>query len=163
MHRPSERGLLRDALSRALARDRPFTVHHRASADLLVPADPAHPLFAPVKALVRSMSGQVPGTALRWMEAVAVRLEFFDEQLWLLVEPRVFFERSEDRAVHQTATSWAREHTARRYNAQWNGLVDAWAHLLAGTAELRAFGIGDGVDAAFVLSPTTAFSRRLRA
>ncbi|MEW6581577.1 MAG: SIR2 family protein [Actinomycetota bacterium] len=163
-HRTSERGLLRDALARALVRDRPLRLRRRRTEDLLIPDSPGDALFARVGSLVRGgMTGEIPGTDLRFLEAVAVRLEFFRERLWLLVEPRVVHGETEDRAQRASAASFLLERTARRYNQQWNELVDAWAHLLVGDGRLRALGIADGIDAAFTLSPTTAYSRRGRA
>jgi hypothetical protein len=58
------------------------------------------------------------------------------------------------------AADFARERTVKRYNRQLNDLLGFWALHLAGDSELRAFGIGDGIDAVFRLSPDTAFSRR---
>lgn len=163
-YRTTERGLLRDALARALVRDRPLRLRPRRTEDLLIPDPPNDPLFAPVASLVSGgMTGAIPGTDLRFTEAVAVRLEFFRERLWLLVEPRVVYSDTEDRAQHAAAASYRLERTAQRYNRHWNDLVDAWAKLLTGDGPLRALGIADGIDATFTLSPTTAFSRRGRA
>jgi hypothetical protein len=45
-----------------------------------------------------------------------------------------------------------------------NDLIAFWAGRLAGNSDaLRAFRIGDGVDAVFRLGTTTAFSRRVGA
>ena len=58
-----------------------------------------------------------------------------------------------------------RERLAKRYNAIWNAILQGWVHLIVGPdqeAELRAFGIGDGVDAAFTIGKVTAFSWRQR-
>lgn len=160
-YKTTERGLLRDALALALIRDRPLQLRRRRDEDLIIPTRPADRLFAPVDALVPHMTGTVPGTRLPWAEGVAVRLEFFDNKLWLLVEPRPITERTDDRDAGRTGSAWARERTARRYNRHWNDLVAAWAGVLVGDGEhLRAYGVGDGVDAAFRLSATTAYSRR---
>jgi hypothetical protein len=52
---------------------------------------------------------------------------------------------------------------ARYLLTTWNELLDAWRDLLLGgetEREFRAFDIGDGIDASFVVGPVTAFSRR---
>ena len=97
---------------------------------------------------------------LQWHEGVATRLEWADDRLWLLVEPRTVFEGITE-ANRGIAADFARERTVRRYNRQLNGLIALWAKHLAGEGnDLRAFGLGDGVDAIFRLSADTAFSRR---
>lgn len=160
---PGHRGLLRDVLTRALARDRPLSVRHRREEDFLAPSVPNDPFFAPVAALVPAMGGKVPRTEVLWAEGLAVRLEWFQDSLWLLIEPRIVLANTDDATQRQVAVDWMREHTARRYNRAWNALVEAWAVLLAGTEQLCAFGLSDGIDATFRLSSTTAFSRRASA
>ncbi|WP_437193261.1 SIR2 family protein [Planctomicrobium sp. SH527] len=66
------------------------------------------------------------------------------------------------------AGDWRRERWAQRYNGHWASIIAAWAELLTvgnstgtyGRAK-RAFGLrdGEGVDAAFELSPVTGWSR----
>ena len=99
---------------------------------------------------------------LRWREGIGTRLDWADDRLWLLVEPRIIFDgiTDDNKAV---AADFARERTVRRYNRQLNDLIDFWAALLAGNGgDLRALGVGDGVDAAF-RSANTGFSWRARA
>jgi hypothetical protein len=87
-------------------------------------------------------------------------LDWADDRLWLLVEPRIVFDglTQENKSV---AADFARERTVKRYNRQLNELIDFWGGVLAGDGgDLRALGIGDGVDAVFRLSSDTAFSWR---
>lgn len=156
-----ERGLLRDALTRAIGRERGLDVIRRRRADLLAPADPQHSTWAPLRHLVGSMSGMVNGyPGLFWREGVASRLDWADDRLWLLVEPRILFDGITDES-RAAAADFARERTVRRYNQQLNHLIAFWARLLAGDgSDIRALGIGDGVDAIFTLSSDTGYSRR---
>ena len=158
-----ERGLLRDALSRALARAHGLSLRRRRSTDLLAPEDPADARWQPLGKLVGALSGAVPRCAdLRWREGVALRVDWADERLWLLFEPRIVFEGLTD-ANKASATDFARERTVRRYNQALNGLVSFWAGLLSGGgAELRALDVSAGVDAVFRLGRDTAFSKRAR-
>ena len=58
---------------------------------------------------------------------------------------------------------FVRERRARRYNPGAARLLEAWIDVLLGgqsLARVSAFGGVDGVDAAFVIDRTTAFSRR---
>ena len=159
-----ERGLLRDALVRALARERGLIVRRKGNADLMVPADHQDAAWKPLQGLVGRLSGTVPGdSTLFWRESVALRLDWAADRFWLLMEPRTMFEgmTEENRAQ---ATDFARERTVKRYNRVLNDLIAFWAGLLAsGGGTVRALGIGDGVDAAFRLGTTTAFSSRVGA
>lgn len=159
-----ERGLLRDALTRAIVRHRRLDVIRRRSTDLLAPADPQDASWAPLRRLVNTLNGKIPGyPELRWREGVATRLDWADDRLWLLIEPRIVFDGRTD-SNKAAAADFARERTIRRYNRQLNDLIGFWAVLLAGDGgDLRAVGIGDGVDAVFRLSSDTAISRRASA
>jgi hypothetical protein len=156
----AERGLLREAMTRAIVRCRGVAAMHRRSADLLSPADPSAADWAELGRLVGPLAGYVPDhPGLRWREGFSTRLDWADDRLWLLIDPCTVFDGIEE-ANKAAAADFARERTVRRYNRQLNELLAFWATHLAGDAELRAFGIGDGIDAVFRVSPATAFSRR---
>jgi NAD-dependent SIR2 family protein deacetylase len=156
-----ERGLLREALTRAIGRQRGLDVARRRSSDLLAPADVQDRRWTPLGRLVEPLSGTVKNfPELGWREGISTRLDWADDRLWLLVEPRTVFSGVTD-DNKAAAADFARERTVKRYNRQLNDLIAFWAALLAGGGEeLRALGVGDGVDAAFTLSSDTAFSRR---
>ncbi len=157
-----ERGLLREALTRAMSRQRGMDVIHRRSSDLLAPANPKENAWVSLRRLVGPISGElvdVPG--LYWREGIGARLDWADDRLWLLIEPRTVFEGIRD-DNKTAAAAFARERTIKRYNRQLNDLIAFWAALLAGDGgDLRALGVGDGVDAVFRLSSDTGFSRRV--
>lgn len=156
------RGLLREALSRALAREHNLLLTRRRNSDTLAPAAPADPAWRPLRELVKELSGKVPNhPELQWREGISVRLDWADEKLWLLIEPRTVFQGGtpENRAAQ---TDFARERTVRRYNQQLNALIDFWAQFLyKDGAKLHALGITSGIDAVFELGQTTAFSHRV--
>jgi hypothetical protein len=110
---------------------------------------------------VGALSGKVIGhSELTWREGIGARLDWADDRLWLLVNPRTVFDGITD-SNKAAAADFARERTVKRYNRQLNDLIAFWVALLAGDgSDLRALGVGDGVDAAFRLSSETAFSRR---
>jgi NAD-dependent SIR2 family protein deacetylase len=159
-----ERGLLRDALTRAIVQQRGLHLTRRRNSDLLAPADTQDAAWASLQRLVGTLSGTVKGhPELRWREGIGTRLDWADDRLWLLIEPRTVFDgiTGSNKAA---AADFARERAARRYNRQLNDLIAFWAdHLAHHGSELRALGAGDGVDAVFRLSPNTGFSRRARA
>ena len=88
-----ERGLLRDALSRALVRNWSLRHVRRRSTDLLYPADGKDPTWQSLGKLVGPLTGTISGHAeLTWAEGVGTRLDWADDRLWLLIEPRTVFD-----------------------------------------------------------------------
>jgi hypothetical protein len=156
-----ERGLLRNALTRAITRQHHLISIRRRSTDLLTPVDPQDADWAPLRRLVGALNGAVADNPeLVWCEGIAVRLDWADDRLWLLVEPRTVFDGIAENNK-AAAADFARERSVRRYNRQLNDLIAFWGARLAGDGEeLRALGIGDGVDATFRLSSDTGFSWR---
>jgi hypothetical protein len=127
---------------------------------LLSPADPSAPEWSILGRLVGRLAGSVPDRPdLRWREGLSTRLDWADDRLWLLIDPCTVFD-GVDNANKAFAADFARERAVRRYNRQLNDLLSFWASHLADGTELRALGVGDGIDAVFRLLPDTAFSRR---
>lgn len=158
-----ERGLLRDALTRALIDAYDLDLISQRNTNLLAPAEPQDPAWTPLRRQVGTLSGTVKGLSeLRWREGIGIRLDWASDRLWLLIEPRMVFEGITD-DNKAAAADFARERTVKRYNRQLNDLIAFWAKLLASGDELRALAVGDGVDAVFRLSPDTAFSPRTQA
>lgn len=158
-----ERGLLREAMTRALTREHRMAVARRGSTDLLTPASVNDEKWAPLRKLTGSLDGTVPKhPELRWQEGVGIRLDWADERLWLLFEPRTVFD-GRTTANKAAASDFARERTVKRYNPALNALLEFWSKLFAcPQRDLPALGVSAGVDAAFRLGEVTAFSRRAR-
>lgn len=158
-----ERGLLREALTQALTREHRMSAVRRRSADLLAPTSVDDEKWASLKKLIGSLSGIVPKQPeLKWQEGLGIRLDWADERLWLLLEPRTVFEGLTE-TNRAAATDFARERTVRRYNPALNALLEFWSTLFASSQrDLAALGISAGVDAAFRLGDVTAFSGRAR-
>jgi hypothetical protein len=156
-----ERGLLRSALTRAIGRHNRLDAIRRRSTDLLAPSNPKESIWSPLSRIVGSLSGFIKDfDNLYWREGIGTRLEWADDRLWLLIEPRTVFDgiTDENRAA---AADFARERVVKRYNKQLNDLIDLWVDLLSGAGgDLRALEVGSGVDAVFRLSSVTGFSRR---
>ena len=155
-----ERGLLHDALRAALIRNRNLAAV-QGNRWALVPAEPSDTCWNPLRNLVQTLGGRLGADCeIGWHEGISTRLEWSGERLWLVFNPRTVFEgvTADNKAV---AADFARERAVRRYNRELNDLLDFWSrHLGESEEELRAFGIGDGVDATFKIGSTTAFSRR---
>ena len=160
----SERGLLRVALTRAIARQHGLQVVRLGREHLLVPSDVSSSIWARLRELAGTLTGTVAGRLeLRWYEGIGTRLDWANDRLWLLIEPRTVIEgvTEENKAY---AADFSRERSVRRYNRQLNDLVEFWAnHLGLPNGDLRALGISDGIDAVFRLSKITGYSRRVGA
>lgn len=161
----AELGLLYEALARALGRERGLKTKRRRTGHMAY-VDPEagdHEQLGILREVTGEIGGVVPGTALRWAEAVVLRLEYRLGRLFLLLEPTIWAEGTQDDRVFERRMDFIRERLAARFNPVWNRLLDAWGRVIVGDAadtELRAFGIAEGVDAVFRLSRTTAFTRR---
>lgn len=154
----SERGLLGEALNRALCRQRGLNLVHRRK---LVPDDPRDIAWDPLRSLVGPLTGVADeNPELSWREGLAVRLDWANDQLWLIFDPCTILDgvTDDNRAA---AAHLARGRTVKRYNRAANKLVDFWArHLSQDGSEISAFDTGAGVDAVFRLSSDTGFSWR---
>lgn len=156
-----ERSLLRDALVEALCAAKTLRAIRRRSADQLVPRDPTESDWDGLRAITRQIAGTVSKhSEIRWQEGVSVRLDWADDRLWLLLDPKIVFDGVTDQTKAVTA-DFARERTVKRYNRDLDRLIDFWAKRLAGDA-LPALGIGDGIDARFSIGKQTAYSRLIQ-
>lgn len=155
----TDRGLLGDALGRAICRRHGLKL---VSKDRVAPTDPNATSWARLRAAVGPLHGVVTGTPdLRWYEGSRLRLDWASDQLCLLVEPLIVFEGLAEANRHQ-ASDFARQRTVQRYNRNLNQLLDFWTQLLAANGEeMTTLGTALGVDAAFALSTNTCFSRRV--
>lgn len=128
-----------------------------------------------------NLTGSVQELGYPYQEGVFLKLERIEDRWWCGFDPFTFVDvprevlpvqMPEDRdeqgqpAVGRggdPAGDWRRERWARKFNKQWAGIISAWAELLtsAGGNKVQAFGLedGEGVDAAFFISPMTGWSR----
>lgn len=174
----AELGLITEALAKSLARERPVVaLSGRDSWRLRVDFVRANePVLSTLEAAAGLLHGVVPKSTIRWAESVRIRIERKLERDWLIFEPCTWIDippkpeaddpdalaRWEDEL--EPAREFERERAATRINNQLHRLLDGWAAIFVGgslsEATVRALGIGDGIDASFTISPTTAFSGR---
>lgn len=132
------------------------------------------------------LTGIVQGTEFPFQEGVFLKLEFIEQRWWCGFEPYTFVDvprqtedvhssspqldterdvlgRAFERRGGDPAGDWRRERWATKYNRNWARILDAWTKLLTQSRDgsVRAFALRpeDGVDAVFVLSEFTAWSR----
>lgn len=161
-----EHDLLYRAITLAIGRERPVSVHRKGSKRFVVvdPVAQNDPDYRLLKKAARYLSGQVPSTNVKWAHAVHIRLDYKSNRLWLLMNPTLWFDSPDDAPLPDRAKEFRREKLARLYNSQFNDLIDGWAFLLCGgrsPVKIQTFGIGDGVDASFTLGHVTAYSHRI--
>jgi SIR2-like domain len=169
-------GLLYDALTGALARERPVAARRSGRGHYLIaePGSADDPTFAPLEQALARLAGRrrdVPGGGAlagrigtdgpAWAEAVRLRLEYHYDTLWLVFEPAVWIEKANPDADLRATFTGPR--TWHRYNPVADQLLDAWTQVLHGPGGRCAlYGIaGDqGIDAVFELGDRTGFTRR---
>ena len=161
-----ERGLVREALFRAVGQAPNLSIQRRGRTMVLLP-DPARVSASVfntgnVKPVDR-VSGMVPKTSVAWSEACKLRMDYRLDQVWLLLEPIVVTELPNDAPdeVAEAAREFVRDRRAGRHNRMANALLDGWISLIFGdeqSVRRRTFEIGDGVEAEFELLRTSAFS-----
>jgi hypothetical protein len=158
------RALLRNALFHALGRragliatQRGARQHLRANPAFVKPSDFNNADTKPVDRL----DGAIGSVA--WSEVCDVRLDYKLNALWLLLEPRVLLDISNETPAMdaENAREFARERRARRRNRETNAMLDGWTRLIVGdeqSVRLRAFEIADGHDAEFEIFRIAGFS-----
>ena len=158
----TERGLLKEALTRALTSQGDLVVTRRGQTDLLAPRDTMDPNWSDLKRITADLEGIVSGhPELQWKEGVGIRLDWANDRLWMLFEPRIVFDGRDD-SNQFAAAAFARSRTARRYNQQLNSLLNVWSGYLAhGGIPLRALETGGGMDAVFRLGTGTGGTRKV--
>jgi hypothetical protein len=158
------RALIREALLHAVGRRPGLIPSRRGASQYLLPnttlVQPAAFSSTDSKPIDR-LNGKI--VSVTWTEACAVRLDHKLNSLWLLLEPRVLLDLTEETPAQdaENAKEFARERRARRRNRETNAILDGWARLIVGdnqSIRLRAFDIADGHDAEFEISRVTAFS-----
>lgn len=161
-----ERSLLRETLFRAIAQRPGLRLQRRGRSSLLIPDTSvvtASIFHRDQLRPIDRLAGTVPKTDTPWREACLLRIDYRLDRLWLLLEPLVITEPPADATEDELgrAREFVRERRTLRRNREANAILDGWITLIVGaepTVRLRAFNIGDGVDAEFELGRTSGFS-----
>ncbi|HEY0464127.1 MAG TPA: SIR2 family protein [Polyangiaceae bacterium] len=153
------RGLLYDALARALSRRQPLFTRLRRKGHLLLVqggrADEPHEvttrresqLAALKNAYPSALVGKVKSFDYPYYEGVQIRLDRVSDCWWCVFEPTTYVDLprqsveagSDEDAEKETTTpasrtdplaDWRRERWAQRYNPIWSRIMAAWASLL---------------------------------
>lgn len=161
-----ERDLLREGLFRAISRQPKVRVERRGRSTFLLPEEgqvDADVFNSGDAKPVDGISGVVSGTSVRWSEACGLRIDHRLDRIWLLLEPVILNDLPDDPPTDllEPTREFIRERRARRHNRMANALLNGWISLICGNergVRLRAYDIGDGVDAEFELLRISGFS-----
>lgn len=167
------RGIMYDALIRALCRNRPLQARLQSKGHAIaISREPRelsedlrlkrqHQLSKLLTAYSNALLGSVSRVNGSYAEGVTLRLDHANAQWWCVFELITFVDTprlkvaDEDKDQDKRHANirpialiadWQRERWARRYNGFWTAAIDAWADLFAGDgiAPLHAFGFGEG-------------------
>lgn len=175
-------GLVYDALVQAICRDQPLLPRLRRSGHIAVFSHARRDeetALAERRKSQQTLAQSAYGTALTgkipnergfvFNEGVRIKLDWVVDKWWCAFEPTTSVQtpRTEDidqeKRNRAIVVDWTRERWARRYNNVWSKIISAWVPLIAGHEDgrIRACGIdaSDGVDAEFLISAATAWSR----
>ena len=162
-----ERRLLRDALFTAISEASGLELKYRRSETLAV-ADPNVTPAHRFRGLgnPNAVKGVVDGTCIEWVEVCGLRLDYRDDRLWLLLDPRTHIVWIDDTGPEERnkAKDFVRERMARRYNSQSNDLLESWRTILLGAdkgdATLTVGPFTNGIGASFTINTVSGFSGR---
>ena len=172
------KGFVEEALSGALARDKPLLSRTTRTSSFLI-VDPhaqnqggLDPLFD----VVGKESGTITGLfapvteehptpeQITWAEAVRVSVDCKDGKVWLLIDPDIWIWPPRAR---KSAAKFMEQRRSDRYNNKYNELLDAWVRVILDTdkrdseVSLSTFCQGAATEnPVFRIGSRTAFSRR---
>lgn len=173
------KGFIEEALSYALARERPLLVRHRHGSIFLI-VDKHSQDVGCLEQLFRTVgktSGQVQGMfttptpekpqaqQIEWAEALRISVDQKGDQLWLLIDPDIWIWPPRARA---DARDFLDRRRGDRINKKYNALLNAWVKIIFDTdkrnsvMEVRPFHDGrDEENPRFQIGSRTAFSQWL--
>lgn len=162
-----ERRLLRDALFTAISAASGLELKYQRGETLVL----AEPTVTPANHFrglgnPNAVNGIVAGTGIDWVEVCGLRLDFRDDRLWLLLNPRTHLIWNDEASPEEKnkAKDFVRERMARRYNSQSNDLLESWRTILLGADKgevaLTAGPFTKGIGASFTINTVSGFSGR---
>lgn len=108
--------------------------------------------------------GKIPNTNIEWVQALKISAEFRFEQLWLILEPKIWVEPKEyDENITNKIKTFINSKYSNRMNSVSNLFLDKWINLLIGknkNKELMLFQSSEkDISPKFIVNGTTAYSR----
>ena len=165
------KAFLEEALAKALIANKPLSLRRskRTWYAVVQHAQRTHDTFLPLRmalgfnGTLGRTHGGVPGLQeVYWAEAISLRIEERNGELWLLLRPDIWVSPLRER---EKASDFLRQRKLKRWNSQSYETLSAWVGLLLGAvggarvAEVVAHA-GSEYGAKFEISTRTAYSRR---
>lgn len=176
----SNKGVVEEALCRALARGKPLASRSAHNGRFLIanPCESGKEVLAPLSKVVQGVAGPVSGLMttpteqhpnpeqVLWAEALRISLDQHNGKTWILLEPNIWIWPPRARP---SAITFLEKRRGGRTNAKHDALLDAWIRIILATDDLDAevaLLAFDGDECAgnpcFRLGARSAFSRRVK-
>jgi hypothetical protein len=162
----STKELILAALTMALTNNRPLRRVKKREKQFIIP-DPkkiSAPEFSQLSnAFEGPITGYIPRTKLLWTAALELNIQYLLNKPLLQLMPTIIVARTSDITEKKLVAPFVKEATARWFNLKFDSILSAWLKVVFGddkTINVTAFPpLTSGVNPAFQLSQTTAFSK----
>lgn len=173
------KGFLEEAICAALARSKPLLCRTTKLGSTLIADRHAedHSSLKPIHDVLGRPFGEIAGLfspitedypnpeRVFWAESVRISLDTKGDRTWLLIDPDIWIWPPRARRV---ATDFLDKRRSDRRNDRYNDILNAWLHVILGTAERNTHAVVAAFDGeegpenpSFRISTRTAYSRRL--
>ncbi|WP_266367800.1 SIR2 family protein [Tellurirhabdus rosea] len=125
--------------------------------------------FSYGKEVSHKISGTVPGTSLKWVDALEVQLVYKLSTMYLLLNPTIKVEKTENINLRFKSASFIKEEIAKRLNGPYNAILESWIKILfqdntenkLNEKVFYAFNDISGINPSFRIVRNTSFSKSL--
>lgn len=129
---PSIKGLITEALVKAVCRDRPLKYRKKRESYVILP-DPKKiedPVFKQLKGELSSLFGKIPGSNSSWIACLEISVQVKFSKVLLIAKPSILSSISQTDSDRFTNAAYIKEATARWYNTKFQTLFDSWIDIL---------------------------------
>ena len=161
----STKELITNAVLKALCEGEPLRSAKRRGKYFIFPNPKKlnEPLFSTLKKTFGVISGNIQKTKLTWIVALQINIQYAKSQPFLIISPTILASKTSEKSENTLVAPFIKEFTARWYNQKYDEILNAWIKVLfKESKELKIIAfpsMSNGVNAAFKLSRTTAFTR----
>lgn len=160
------KGLISEALCKALIKNKPLIFRKRGNRYLILP-NPKQlndAVFTKLKfSLYREIYGKIPETEIDWIVACEVSIHMKQSNYFLVLNPTVLSGKSIVESEKKLVAPFIKEKVARWYNNSYDNILSAWIDILLGPDETTTVYAYDtdiiGYNASFRLKKKSPFSK----
>lgn len=161
----AELGLMYEAILKALSRTLPLQAKkRRGKYQLILDENKLNKIQVEnLKKVLGQLSGTVPGTSIKWIQSLKIKLEYRMDRLWLILEPAFWAETTKQTSNKHSyvVSDFFREKGVSRYNSNWSSVLDCWINFIFSFSPdglFYAFDETSGANAKFKIGKRTAFA-----